>query len=459
MATWSLFSIQLAERWRTIDPAWRWALGVYAIARLAYTLWAFVVLLIVPSVLQNLDLFGEPVIAFFDLQTGERYVFSRRIGERELFFQNNGDGTITDHATGSVWSLREGAATRGELSGTKLATAALTAEGVFPYHDVSAQGGWLGLWQRFDTNWYLKIAEQGYAIKDGSTVFFPLYPGMIWALGSIVGGNHLTAALLISNAALVIALYLVFRLTAELFDAESAKRAVVYQVAFPTAFFMFAGYTESLFLALALGAFFFARRGQWVWVSVCGALAALTRLQGVLLLLPMLYLVLAQKRAGKPETGRAAIALCLIPIATIGFLGFNRLSLLSSYEGELYAKFVLPWDNVAAAVVRIGEGASIIDIGNLIVTLLFGALVVSVWLKLPREYGIYAAVMFCVPLFRMTTTQPLVSMLRYVLVLFPVFMLLGYWGRNRWAERAIMYPSLLLSFYFSAQFWLWGWVA
>lgn len=462
MATWSLFSIQLAERWRAIDPAWRWALGVYAVARLVYTLWAFVVLLIVPSTLQNLDLFGEPVVAFFDMQTGERYLFSRRSGEREFIFQNNGDGTITDRATGSVWSLSDGTAVRGELSGTKLATAALTVEEVFPYHSVTAQGGWVGLWQRFDTNWYLKIVEQGYAIEDGSTVFFPLYPAMIWAGGLIVGGNHLTAALLISNAALVVALYLLFRLAAELYDADSAKRAVIYQIAFPTAFFMFAGYTESLFLALVLGAFFFGRREQWVWASVCGALAALTRLQGVLLLVPLLYMVMAQKRAGKLDNGhaaRAAIALGLIPIVTLGFLGFNRLALLSSYEGELHAKFVLPWDNFVAAIVRLQDGASLIDLSNLIVTVLFAALVGLVWLKLPRAYALYALVMFCVPLFRMTTTQPLVSMLRYVLVLFPVFMLLGAWGRNRWVERAVMYPSLLLSFYFSAQFWLWGWVA
>jgi len=66
--------------------------------------------------------------------------------------------------------------------------------------------------------------------------------------------------------------------------------------------------------------------------------------------------------------------------------------------------------------------------------------------------------MFLAPLFRMTTTQPLVSMMRYALAIFPVFILWGVWGKNAWVNRAIIYPSLLLQLYLSAQFVMWGWV-
>jgi hypothetical protein len=59
----------------------------------------------------------------------------------------------------------------------------------------------------------------------------------------------------------------------------------------------------------------------------------------------------------------------------------------------------------------------------------------------------------------MTTIQPLVSMSRYVLVLFPLFCLLAQWGEKPWVNRIIVYASFLAALYFSAQFFSWGWVA
>jgi hypothetical protein len=67
--------------------------------------------------------------------------------------------------------------------------------------------------------------------------------------------------------------------------------------------------------------------------------------------------------------------------------------------------------------------------------------------------------MFLVPLFRMNSMQPLVSMSRYVLVLFPLFCLLGKWGQKPWVNRLIVYAGFLAALYFSAQFFSWGWVA
>jgi hypothetical protein len=66
--------------------------------------------------------------------------------------------------------------------------------------------------------------------------------------------------------------------------------------------------------------------------------------------------------------------------------------------------------------------------------------------------------MFFAPLLRMTTSQPLVSMVRYVLALFPVFIVLGGWGRNAWVNRLLVYSSVPLQLYLSAQFLMWGWV-
>lgn len=466
MTSNSIFSRdEIGARWRAIDPAWRWAVGVFIGARIFYTVWSAVILLLVPALLQNPDLFGAPVVASFDMQTGERQVYSRVVNGETLTFRRVDETHISDTETGSLWELGTGRAVSGKFEGASLARGIYTEEDLFPYRGVQpAAAPLLGIWQRFDTNWFLEIAERGYASEDGSTVYLPLYPLLIRVVGTVLLGNDLLAALLISNLALVVALYLLYRFTNELFDENTARRALVFLALFPTGFFFFAAYTEALFLALALASLYAGRRNNFGWAAVWGMLAALTRLQGVLIFVPLAYMVWDQVGERKlrltARTARAFAALLLIPLATAGFLAYANLSLLASYEGELHARFVLPWENVWAAVQLIlAGGAGIADIANLVATILFGALCVVVWRKLPRALALYTALMFVAPLFRMTTTQPLVSMTRYVLVLFPAFMLLAYWSKNGWVERAVVYVSLPLALFFTAQFLIWGWVA
>lgn len=419
------------------------------------------IVLLIPGVVQNLELGGVPLVAVFDLNTSTRAVHGRTLRGRTLTFVRADSGRIRDHETGSVWDVVTGTASEGEYLGHRLPTTDYGIEDVFPYLGVTPDANpLLAVWQRFDTNWYLALAGRGYAANDVSNVYFPLYPLTVHALGLVVG-NDLLAALLISNLALIIALVLLYRLTNELMGETAARRTLAYLVLFPTSFFLFAAYTESLFLALALAALTSARRGQWLWAALWGMLAALTRLQGLLLIVP-LFALWWSARAPGPSLGRArqGLALLALPGATSAFLMFNRMSLLSSYVGELHTRFVWPWENVAAAVSSLPRSTvTLMDLANLLITLGLAVLLGFVWKRLPRELALYAVVMFLAPLFRMTDTQPLVSMARYVLVLFPVFMVLGFAGGCRRLNRALVYLSLLGGLYLSAQFWLWGWVA
>jgi hypothetical protein len=67
--------------------------------------------------------------------------------------------------------------------------------------------------------------------------------------------------------------------------------------------------------------------------------------------------------------------------------------------------------------------------------------------------------MLLAPLFRMNNQQPLVSIFRYVLVLFPLFCSLGKWSERPWVNRLIVSAAFLTTLYLSAQFFSWGWVA
>src|SRR5439155_3130999 len=117
----------------------------------------------------------------------------------------------------------------------------------WPAHAITP--GWHNLvtaWERFDALWYLKIAAHGYANHDGSAAFFPLYPLVIRWVSWALGGHPLAAALLVSNAAFLAALVMLYALTARETSVEVARRATVYLAAFPTAFFFLAPYSESL---------------------------------------------------------------------------------------------------------------------------------------------------------------------------------------------------------------------
>jgi hypothetical protein len=323
----------------------------------------------------------------------------------------------------------------------------------------------LGVWQRFDTLWYVRIAAQGYGPNDGSTVYFPLYPLLTRLFGEVLLDNYLLAALVISSLAYVGVLFCLYKLTEAQFGQASARRSTIYLAVFPTAFFFLAAYTESLFLFLTLAAFLCACRGRWWLAGTLGLLSSLTRLQGVVLIAPLLYIYLRDREFRLSRLDRRMVALLLIPLGTMLYLGYQYLvlgatPLVDTYQTQLHAQFVWPWENVLATLQKIlSPEGTFINVLNLGMTGVFLAMTVLCFGRLPAEYGIYMAVTMVVLMLRRTTLQPLVSMSRYVLVLFPAFMLWGRWGRNPRIQRLIVYPSVALLLYLSGQFAMWGWVA
>lgn len=449
---------KLKSYWNNLLPEWRFAIAAFVTARLILSLWSLVVYTMFPVAQQNLDLFGDPLLTVFNLQTGQRYVYSRVVDGSVLTFRAIDSQHVIDEQTNSIWSIQNGNAISGSYAGRILAISSHSADEIFPYLGVTpAKNILLSVWQRFDANWYLKIADRGYDGSDGSTVYFPVYPLLIWIFSWIM--DPLFAAMLISNLALIGVLVLSYRLFSKFVDVATTRRALIYFLLFPTSFFLLGAYTESLFLLFTIGSLYSASRGRWTWAALWGICASLTRLQGVLVIVPLAYMLWHEKHSWKEFVLRG-LPLALIPIATLSFLAYSSLSLLNTYQGTLNARFVFPWQNIWAAVSVLlrGQGA-IVDALNLIITLGSIAILFVIGKKLPFEYTSYSLLMLLAPLFRMTTTQPLVSMMRYAVVIFPIFIIVGMWGKNPWVNRLILYTSVLLQLYLSAQFILWGWVA
>ena len=167
--------------------------------------------------------------------------------------------------------------------------------------------GALEAWSRWDTTWYLSIADSGYHWDSRSTAFFPLYPMLVRGVKTMLPIGTLHVALLVSALACLAALILVHRLATEVLDAEHARRTAFYLLAFPTGFYLVAAYNESLFIALAVGSLYCMRRGMWWWAGALAGLAGATRLAGVVLGAAFVYEYLRQKgwsprriRAGRP---------------------------------------------------------------------------------------------------------------------------------------------------------------
>src|SRR5215207_9805672 len=146
-------------------------------------------------------------------------------------------------------------------------------------------------WFGWDTISYLGIAILGYR-QDASIAFMPLYPLLIRFTAPIFGGNYLLAALVLSTLFCIIALILMYELFASLFKQPIARDAVVIFLTFPTAFFLLAGYTESLFMVFVLGFWIMAQKKQWFGAALFAGLATLTRLQGVVLSAVLFWMML-----------------------------------------------------------------------------------------------------------------------------------------------------------------------
>lgn len=343
---------------------------------------------------------------------------------------------------------------------------------------------------RWDSVWYLAIAQDGYG--DGArAAFFPLYPLLVRVAGAPLG-SPLVGGALASTALLGVALVVLHRLVALDHERAVARNAVLLTALCPMSFFFSAVYSESLFLALSVGAVYAARRERWAWAGVLGALAAATRSAGVLLLVPLAMLYLwdvarPSLRARRPLRADA-LWLALVPLGLAAYCGFLALDghdpLLPFHAQEIWLReFAGPfggaWDGLVAAVqgarqllsgarepVYFGAaGGDPFVVARHNVTLfiwLVLALValVGVLRRLPAAYGAYVVTALALPLSYPVGPQPLMSLPRFVAVLFPLTIWLSLWITGRpLRERLVLGGFAAALVVYTAIFATWHWVA
>jgi Mannosyltransferase (PIG-V) len=326
----------------------------------------------------------------------------------------------------------------------------------------------LAVWGRWDAVHYIDIATIGYHGTD--MAFFPLYPLLIAAVGALTG-NHLVAGLVVSNIALFFGLLYLYKLVEHEFERSVARRAIFYIAIFPTAIFFSAVYTESLFFMLTVASFYYMRERRWWLAGFIGFLAALTRVEGVLLVVPFAIEWFSAYRSlagtGRSNLARSSINLApmlLIPIAVLLYMAYlwvlNGDPLYFSHVQVHWNRhFAAPWTSIINSVHKIAHSPHPQTVANEILELVFTSLMIAVliagWKRLKASYIAYMALSILVPM----STSSLMSMPRFALVLFPMFAILARWGSRPSINNAIVAFSLPLLGLFTVLFADWYWVA
>jgi len=306
---------------------------------------------------------------------------------------------------------------------------------------------------KWDSYWYHRIAVSGYdfSVKESenSVGFYPAYPLVVRGLTAVARTPTLWTGIALSLLFLLVALLAIGDLFLRREGEKVALAGVVSLLFFPTSFFLAAFYSESLFLLAAAGVFWASDRKRWLLAGLCAGVAALTRVNGFLLVLPLAWFLWAERRAGQPAAWARAAAKALPP-ALAGILAYPVYLWIRFGDPLLYfhskaqgwgKRATAPWVPVANS----GKGLLEWIRGRppeytLNFVLETASAVVFVWLTiLIFRRGLFAESLYAgATLLLLLCSANLDGFPRFVLTLFPCFLPIG--------QALVLRPAFALAY-------------
>ncbi|HLE58902.1 MAG TPA: mannosyltransferase family protein [Candidatus Limnocylindria bacterium] len=379
----------------------------------------------------------------------------------------------------------------GAVLAVKLATLlyGVIAYGLVSEGSVGSFSGVLGLWNHWDTPHYLDVANWGYLAADPSVpgavepdacyrptfsktcdldlfiVFYPLYPWLT-AAAKFVLGDVLLSAFVVSGIASLFVAPLLYRLVRIETDPGVAGRAAIFALIFPTAYFLHIGYTEALFMALVLGSFLAARTDRWWLAGLLGGLAALTRVNG-LILVPALAAEAATQWFGRPPAERRVrpewLAIGLVLVGFGVYLGVNQavygepFAFLRIQDVHWFKSLAPPWEGIAGVFGWLGNENPETRLMIGWMELLFigiglvGTVVVA--MRFRPSWFVWMAGNWLL----FVSTSFVLSVPRYALTLFPIYAAMAVLSRRWQVAVALGAVSLIGYGFFAMKFANGGW--
>ena len=374
------------------------------------------------------------------------------------------------------------------ISGSLLAYLVPTSS--FQRITLDMPSGSMNIWSHWDGEHYVTLAMGGYLHPPDnvSPAFFPLYPLVLRSFAELFGGPITKESLsvwgpLISLLFLPFAFYFIYHIALEGWGERVARGTVLILAFFPTTFFLNAAYTESLFLALSAGSLWAMRvRKDLLLACVLAGFAAATRNVGIFLVVPLMYEWIKDVQRFRWR----GIYLLLAPGGLFAYMAylwvrFGDPVLFYSAQESWGRHATGPLDTASRAWRAAVEGASrlldpdlwahpsLSNVANQLAgasnffNLVFFVFAIVVLLAgsryLPLSLTVYGLLLVAPATLFGTPGSPLMGTPRYVLVAFPVFIVLALLFRNRVLLGGWLLMSTILSLVLCGLFVSWRFVA
>ncbi len=341
------------------------------------------------------------------------------------------------------------------------------------------QRAWVAPWIRWDVKWYIRIIVEGYQKQNGTAQFHPLFPWLSGWLSSF-GISADLSLLVISTISGAVFLVLFTRLASLDFEAEVARSSAWLLLFFPMTIILFAPYPEGLFLCLSALCLLWMREKKWGWAGAAGALAALTRQQGVFLILPLFWEWQRTEHAQKASWRHKLPSLAAMTLPAWGLAGwmiYRALALgdlhpdFSSLHNLVYSVIISPSANQVVTMqtftweapwvaLRQFWRAPDVDLGvNLALAAVFLIIFGLSWRFLHPAERLLCLAMFGAGFAYYTgPVHPYMGLPRHLFLAFPIFLPLGQIIRRPWQRLLFTGVGLLGGAFLLLLYILQSWV-
>lgn len=315
---------------------------------------------------------------------------------------------------------------------------------------------------QWDGPHYIYISQYGYTNTGDEAnfiVFLPLYP-LLLKITSLLISSPQIAGVFLSNLVFVAAGFAFYKMVSKFYSEKIGKLSTLVLITFPTSYFFSTTYPESLFLLFVSLSFCFAHSSA-VKSSLFAALATLTRPFGIVLWIPLLL-----EMRNSPKRIQSFFTIILFAILSFGtylYLNFKTYGDLFAFQKILekhwFKSFNFPWEGIRASWER-GLNNFRGSEDQIYIGIAEGIAATVCWLLIPLAYkklrsSHFAYYLSSVVLF--TSTGFLLSGPRYLLSIFPIFILLAILCQNKYFLAFWLVLSTTLLLFLSLRFTLGAW--
>jgi hypothetical protein len=325
----------------------------------------------------------------------------------------------------------------------------------------------LAPWLRWDAVWYRAILVDGYIAGNGSTSFHPLYLILSWPLYWL-GMDPLLSLMITSTLAALGCFWIFYRFAGLDLPREQCSLALMLLATFPVALILFAPYPESVFLFFSTLALYEIRRRRWLAAVLATCAASLTRQQGVLLALPMLWQAWEDSGRRVPGVTKAWRGWLAALSAPAGLLIWAAVRIGYLHEGALDTRtwqsffysalfstsaraivpaqaLLWPWDAFAAVLPWLMHGPDLEDVMSVGLGAGFVVLLAIALTYMRPGDRLYSLAITLISFGYFTGVgRVYIALPRHLLLAVPVFAGLAAALQNRWLRYSVLGVQLLL---------------